>query len=135
MNRPYNIARFRMLNDGLDWTLSDLRLTAWGGVPSYNPVDDAPSDIVGRGYTPLGVSLPVTQKTVSADGTAQTNQAVIPAVPIGPPVTWFTMHKVVGLGSELILFVDDAVELPFDPNGLDMVVQPDWFDNRGWFRP
>ena len=37
--------------------------------------------------------------------------------------------------SELVLFIDEAVELPFAPNGLDMVVTPDWSKNRGWWRP
>lgn len=124
-----------MLTAGVDWIGSDLRVAAWGGVPLFVEADDALADIQARGYTKLGDSLPITSKTVSANGTAQTNQVVIPGVPVGQLVTWFTMYKKVGLGDELILYVDEAYELPFDPNGLDMVVQPDWFQNRGWFRP
>jgi len=135
MNQPFNIARYRMLTAGLDWINSDLRLAAWGGVPLFIEADDSITDIQGRGYVLLGDSLPITVKNVSADGTAQTNQAVIPEVPVGTAVTWFTLYKKVGLADELILYVDEAYELPFEPNGLDMVVQPDWFQNRGWFRP
>ena len=25
--------------------------------------------------------------------------------------------------------------LPFTPDGLDLVVQPDWLEGRGWYRP
>ena len=124
-----------MLTAGLDWVNSDLRVAAWGGTPDFVETDDSINDVISRGYTPLGLSQPITSKSVSSNGTAQTNQVVIPDVPIGELVTWFTMYKNVGLGDEMILFVDEAVELPFDPNGLDMVVQPDWFYNRGWFRP
>ena len=31
--------------------------------------------------------------------------------------------------------IDEAFELPFVPNGLDLVIQPDWLSARGWFRP
>jgi hypothetical protein len=57
---------------------------------------------------------------------------LLPAVPVGPLVTWFTMTKA---GTDLILYIDDAEGLPFTPNGLDVPVTPDWLSNRGWFRP
>ena len=77
-----------------------------------------------------GSSLPITSQTVAPDGTAQTNQVIIPGVPIGAPITFFTMSD----ADQLILFIDEAVELPFVPNGLDMVVQPDWLEQRGWWK-
>jgi len=136
LNAPYNIARYRALTSGINWINADLVLAAWSGTPAFVESDDSPADIMSRGFAPLGESLPITSKTVSADGTAHANQVIIPDVPVGPPITWFTLSKGTPLSSsELILFIDEAIELPFVPNGLDIVVQPDWLSNRGWFRP
>jgi hypothetical protein len=30
------------------------------------------------------------------------------------------------------LFIDDAEGLPFTPNGLDVLIEPDWLLERGW---
>ena len=49
---------------------------------------------------------------------------------IGDPITFFTMSD----GLDLVLYIDEALDLPFIPNGLDMVVQPDWLDQRGWWK-
>lgn len=98
----------------------------------FVPTDTSIYDITARGDTVLvKTSLPITVKTVSADGTAQTNGVVVPEVPIGPNITHFTLHEAFG---NLILFIDEALNLPFTPNGLDLVVQPDWLEQRGWFR-
>lgn len=132
MNQPYNIARRRFVTAGFDWLNMDLRLTVWGGAPYFVPTDELVAAVVARGGTSLlGTSQPITVKTVTSDGTAQTNGVVVPNVPIGPNVTHFTLNESNG---NLILFIDEAIELPFTPNGLDMVVQPDWLEQRGWFR-
>lgn len=131
MNQPYNIARRRFVTAGFDWLTTDLRLTAWGGMPTFIPTETMVSDFTVRGALLLGVSQPITSKTVAADGTAQTNQVLIPNVPVGPDVTHFTLSELTG---QLILFIDQALNLPFTPNGLDIVVQPDWLEQRGWFR-
>jgi hypothetical protein len=64
----------------------------------------------------------------------QTNHVVIPGVPVGPMVSHFTMcrRNATPNLSELLLYVDDAEGLPIAPNGLDLVVTPDWLLNRGW---
>lgn len=137
MNQPYDAARYSMVTHSFDWLGYDLVLTAWGGLPSFVATDKKVSDIVARGGAPLiGVSLPVTAKSVLSDGTCQTNQVVIPAVPVGPAVTYFTLCKRATPvdQSDLLLFIDDAENLPYSPNGLDLVVQPDWALQRGWFR-
>lgn len=131
MNQPYDIARYRFVTADFNWLTTDLRLTAWGGVPQFVATDTMVSDLTVRGTPLLGTSQPITLKSVTSDGTVQTNQVLIPNVPIGPDVTHFTMSDTSG---RLILFVDQALDLPFTPTGLDMVVQPDWLEQRGWFR-
>jgi hypothetical protein len=135
MNQPYDQARFWWATAGIDWRATDLVLVAWSGTPNFVKTDTKVADIVSRGVTALtGYSQTITQKSVATDGAMQTNNVVIPAVPIGPPVTHFTMCRrgAPPNQSELLLFVDDAEGLPFTPNGLDMVVTPDWTLNRGW---
>ena len=75
-------------------------------------------------------------KTVSTDGTSQTNQVVIPTVAIGAPISFLTMsdRNVNQTLSTVILYIDEALDLPFIANGLDMVVQPDWLAKRGWWK-
>lgn len=138
MNQLYNKARYQMVTGVFNWPALDLVLTAWGGTPNYVQTDAMLTDIIGRGLgVVLGHSLPVTTKSVAPDGTVQTNQVVIPTVPIGQNVTWFTFSKRAGVltASEPLYYIDDADELPFVPNGLDLVINPDWVQARGWFRP
>ena len=132
MNNIYDVARVRLLTADLDWPAIDARLVAWTSPPDYVPTDQTPADIVARGGILLATSEEITAQTVSIDGTAQTDQVVIRNDTVGPPVTWFTMIEE---PDKLILYIDDAAELPFDHRGLDIVVQPDWLENRGWWRP
>jgi hypothetical protein len=131
VNGIYDQARYQLLTAQLDWRAVPLVLSAWGGTPLFDPTDETVADIIAHGFTEIGTSMPITHQTVSTDGTAQTDPVLIPAVPIGPSVTWFTFAA----ASQLILFIDDADELPFVPNGLDLIVQPDWLAGRGWWRP
>jgi hypothetical protein len=136
VNVPYDQARYWFVTASLDWPVTDLVLVAWAGTPNFVKTDKKVSDIVARGVTTLlGFSLAITEKGVAADGAAQTNDVVIPDVPIGPALTHFTMCRKNATPnlSELILFVDDAEGLPFTPNGLDIEVTPDWLQQRGWF--
>src|SRR5262245_22816255 len=136
LNSIYDDARYKLLTAALNWTTIPLRLAAWGGTPNFVATDKTLSNITAR--TPLrGYSQEITSQTVAPTGVAQTNHVVIPTVPIGTAITWFTMVRDVGTQSmaQLILFIDDATELPYAPNGLDIVVQPDWLRERGWFRP
>lgn len=137
MNNIYDDARFALLTAQINWPAIGLTLSAWAGAPDFDPTDSTIADIKARGAVELGVSLPVLGTAVASNGTAQTGPVVIPAVPIGPNVTWFTMARTNAAHdlSSLLLFVDDAMGLPFVPDGLDMLVQPDWALRRGWFRP
>jgi hypothetical protein len=131
VNAPYDTARYKFVTAGLNWLTTQLRLTAWGGVPQFVATDTMVSDLTTRGVPLLGTSQPITVTTVTPDGTAQTNKVVIPNVPVGPDVTHFTMGDTSG---RLILFIDQALGLPFVTNGLDIVVQPDFLQQRGWFK-
>ena len=136
-NNLYDDSRYKMMSASFNWGAIDLMLVAWSGTPSYIATEKTVQAIVNRGYTVRSTSTTITSKTIAADGTGQTNQVVLPAVAIGPNITWFTMVKKLGTtnASELILFVDTAETFPFVANGLDLVVQPDWLTKRGWFKP
>jgi hypothetical protein len=130
MNNAYDVARYGLMTGAFDWRAANLVLTAWSGTPVFSATDEIIADVAAHGPVARGSSLPITSKTVVPDGTAQTNQVVIPAVAIGDPITFFTMSN----ATALVLYIDDAIELPFIPNGLDMVIQPDWLEQRGWWR-
>ena len=69
--------------------------------------------------------------TVSSEGYLQTTNVVFEEVPIGFPITHFVMT----LSAQVpLLFVDEALNLPAEPNGLDIIVTPDWLARRGWGR-
>lgn len=137
LNNIYDTARYKVMLALQDWTKVDLMLTAWSGTPTFVPTHTYVSDVDAvSGVIERGSSLPITSATVAPDGTAQTNQVIIPAVPIGLPLTFFTMsiRKPTHSLSELILYIDEADGLPFYPNGLDVTIQPDWLQRRGWWR-
>ena len=137
MNDIYDEARRRLATATLDWTAIDLMLTAWRGTPTFVPTDKTINDVIAHGNSTVAAySLPIVTKDVAVDGTAQTDEVVLPDVAIGAPITHFTMcqRNVVPESGQLILFIDNAEGLPFIPNGLDMVIKPDWLQNKGWFR-
>lgn len=140
MSDIYNRVRYSMLTGNFDWpSLSALRLVAWDGELDFDAEDLTVNDIITRGLaTKLGFSLPVTGLAVTVDGRAQTDPIVIPDLVMGNQITFFTFVELDGVDeddSDLVLFVDDAFELPFSTNGLDVTVQPDWIQERGWWRP
>lgn len=136
-NNIYDNARFLLLTAGLDWRTVPLVMSAWGGTPTFNPADKTVANIIGHGFTELGYSMTVTGQAVSPDGYAQSNPVLIPGVPTGQQVTWFSFswQNATHINSQLILFIDQAEGIPFHANGLDMIVQPDWALERGWWRP
>jgi len=136
-NGIYDRARYDLLTASLNWLTVSLKLTAWVGTPQFFPTDTTIGAIKARGAVAVGESLPINSNTVAVAGYAQTNPVLIPTVPVGPDVTWFTMSKVniVADNSLPLLHLDDVYGLPFTPNGLDMLVMPDWVYQRGWYRP
>lgn len=137
MNNVYARARYEFVTGAFNWPALNVVLVAMRGTPDFVETDVTMQQIIDRVIDPpLGYSLEVTSMTVATDGTTQTNQVVIPSVPIGNDITWFVLaerQNPLPL-SQPIMFIDEAKDLPFVPNGLDVVVQPDWLENRGWFR-
>ena len=103
-NSLYNLAAYSMVTGGFDWPDIPLVLSVLTGVPTFVSTHQKIGDIKAMGI--------VTE------------------------VTWMTIAgtQVPHDSSRLILFVDEAMELPFTPNGLDLLITPDWLAQRGWFR-
>lgn len=135
-NDLYNIARFMQVTAAFNWIAFDLSLVALRGAPAFVATDATLTQVLSHGATQAGASLAVVGKNVLSDGTCQTSPIVIPGITVGPDVTHFVMVKVaVIFGNSVPLeFIDDAAGLPFVPNGLDLTIQPDWLQQRGWFR-
>lgn len=137
MNQPYNIARYKSLTAALNWTALDLRMVLWGGTPDFDANDVQTANAVSRGATKLGYSLTILGKAVNAEGYAQTGPVVVPAIAPPAVITWATIviHNPTENLSQCLLFLDEAIDFPFDANGLDIVIRPDWLASRGWWRP
>lgn len=134
----YNIAAYKLMTAASNWVTTDMVLVAWGGAPLFDPAHNNVGDVEAAvSSSPLGVSLDVLGKAVTADGTGKSDTVVVPGVGVGETVTWFTLCRkdAVLVNMEMILFIDDALGLPFIGNGNDLVVQPDWTLAQGWFRP
>lgn len=133
----YNIARFKMLTAAFNWVAFDLMLVALSGDPLFVETDATLTAVLSHGALDAGHSLTIVGKNVLTNGTAQTGPVVIPGVVVGPPISHFVMFdkQVVVANSVPLLFTSDAEQLPFTPNGLDIVVQPDWLLERGWLKP
>lgn len=136
-NRIYDLARYHLATGGLDWRAAELWLAAFSGPADFVKTDVSIAAIVARGIVlPQGNSLAVTGKVVLADGVVQTQPVVIPGASTisGETITQFVMAKGApgSASSEPVLWLDDVYGLPFVANGLDIVVQPDWAQSRGW---
>lgn len=137
MNRVYDVARFKFATAGINWNTAALRVLAYSDDPIFFPADTQIADITARAVTTLvSTSQPVTGKNVTTQGYLQTGNIVFPLVPIGLPITHMIivdMPAAIEVATPLI-YIDDAYDLPFVPNGLDVVVTPDWLQQRGWGR-
>jgi len=137
-NQLYAHARFQMVNAQFQWPNMLLNVFAFTGPQVFVDTDLTVSDILARAPgTMLGYSDPITGKTTSPGGVMQSDPALIRGIPIGPPVSYLTMCEasVTPEASQLIFYMDEGYELPFVPNGLDIMVHPDWLQMRGWGQP
>jgi hypothetical protein len=136
-NAVYDRVARQMLSAQFDWANTDLFLVAWTGQPMFIPDDEKIVTMTDRGGEIVGLSLPINMKMMAETGIAQSDTVLIPNVPIGKPITYFTMHEEYAVfdDSPPVFYIDDSLDLPFQPNGLDVYVQPDWLRQRGWFRP
>lgn len=135
MSDLYRATRERFLiSPYFDWVGMSVRLQAWSG--PYTFIENHASNAnVAATATLRATSLPLTNKNGSY-GFARSDPAVLVAVPVGAPITFFTLCEYTGdlLNMGLIAYIDTGPSLPFTPNGLDWNVQPDWLVGRGWFR-
>lgn len=137
-NKLYGVSKSKMLSADFDWNATDWRLTAWSGTPDYSLADITIGNITARGLATLrGYGLSLTGKTFGSAGIARSNPAVIPGITAGFTITFFVLCKfnATQLLSEPLMYIDDAVNLPWVSNGLDLTVQPDLAQGGGWFTP
>jgi hypothetical protein len=138
MNQIYSSPRERMLLNQFNWPTLPLAMVACRGPYVFMEEDEILGDIVASGGQLVQLGLPLLGMTVIEGGYARTDTAVIPLVPASPdPVTFLVIVEMTGVTNEakLIVYIDEAIGLPFVPNGQDQTVQPDWIAKRGWFRP
>jgi len=136
MNALYNTARERMVKGMFDWQALDVVLTAWSGPYQYDETNRYSGDIVSRKGIKRATALKNVASSATVEGIVQTAPYVFTTISIGEPVIFFTMSlrsSQVGL-DELVCYLDEGFNLPYEPNGLEVVVQPDWLHQRGWFR-
>lgn len=137
MNSIYDIARYQFAVAMINWQTAPLVLLAYSGEPEFVPEDTSINDITTRGNTLMvKQSQTVLGKNVTTQGYLQTADVVFETVPVGFPITHFIVANkpsTLPLATPL-LYIDEAENLPFTPNGLDIVVTPDWLAHRGWGR-
>lgn len=136
-NDLYNVARVRMVTASFDWQGTDVFLMAWSGTYKFDEQHRNIADVTAAGGIRRSVSLPSAFQTYTEEGIVQTSPYLFPLVSIGPPLIFFTLTfgNVVPGQEELIAFYNEGEGLPYEPKGLDVLVQPDWLSKRGWFRP
>jgi hypothetical protein len=137
-NSLFNIARYKFATGTLNWSPAlNLVLIAWGGDPVFYETDTSVAAIIARAETTvIAHSQDMAGIAVTSSGWLQSGPALLPTVPIGPPVT----HLIIATkalswndGTPLI-YIDTGIDLPFTPDGLDVLIQPDWTEERGWCR-
>jgi hypothetical protein len=136
LNTIYDRARYRAATGALNWLTLDTRIICWGGTPDFVASDLQTATAVGRGAVKYGYSQAMLGKAVNAQGFCQSGPVVVPAIAPPAVITWLTVvvHNATQNLSEPLLFIDEAIDLPFDANGLDLVIRPDWLASRGWWR-
>lgn len=135
-NGIYDKARLRLLSGLFNWQSMECVVTAWQGPLWFDPTDQTIAHLRMHGPIDIGYSLPMLGMLATAKGHATSGPAVIPTPPVGG-ISFLTLSEAQTPieQSELILYIDTGFELPFFSNGLDVIVQPDWLAQRGWFRP
>lgn len=135
-NKPYDALRYKFVTAQFDWRVEDIRLAMWDGTPDFVASDTQLNQIIARGHVLRGYSDPITSRTVSVDGTVQTNNVLVRTPPAANEITWLTLcvNGASPADSLLVEFIDDAIGLPFITNGLDQLFTPDWATGKGWFR-
>ena len=137
MNRLYSRNRKKFLDGTFDWPVRSFIMSACRGAYTFDEDHQIDSEIIAAGGVIVTDGLPLTGMTAMAGGYAMSNLTLIPAVPAGAPITFLILFDVTDLattGKVPLVYIDEAMGLPFTPNGLDQNIQPDWLSHRGWFR-
>lgn len=132
MNSLYAKPREQFAKAQFDWVTKVVHLFAWRGLYVFDESHVTAADVANAGGESVMAGPPLIGQVVKPGGYCSSNPTVLPAVPVGLPVTFFTL---LDGSSNLIAYIDEGIGLPFTPNGLDWLVQPDWLPLRGWFRP
>lgn len=135
-NQIYAKPRYELLTGLFNWGTLSVIVTAWAGTPWFDETDETIMDLRAHGPLDVASSLPVVGMLATAGGYAASGAALIPTPPVGT-ISFLTIaeEQTPAELSKLILFLDTGYDLPYYSNGLDMLVQPDWLNKRGWFRP
>lgn len=137
-NQLYNSARVLRMNGQLNWLSQEFRLFLYAGTPNFVAADATIQAIVTRAVTTKrAVSGAIGGKSVDTEGYVRSDSVVFPLLAPGAQITHMVLAKWDSGGennSIPIYYIDDAWQLPFLANGLDLPVTPDWTQNRGWFR-
>lgn len=133
MNSLYAKPRELMAKGLFNWPAIPVVLSAWNGPYVFDEGDVTAGDLVSHGAIHVMDSLAITNAHVKPGGYCTSDPALLPLVPAGLDVLFLTLAN--NTTSEVIAYLDEAIGMPFTPNGLDWLVQPDWLPLRGWFRP
>ena len=121
----YDMARERMISNRFDWATMAVSVVAWRGPYSFLETNESVADITAGGGQLVMVGLPLLNQFAMPGGYARSDTAIIPTIPANPDeVTFLTLVEMAGAvdAYPLIAFIDDAVGLPFVPNGQDQAV-------------
>jgi hypothetical protein len=131
MNQLYARVREQMAKAQFNWVGLVVHPFIWRGPYVFSEAHVSATDVASAGGAPVMAGAQLTGMLVKPGGYCTSYPALLPAVAVGAPVTFMTL---VDGSQNLIAYIDEAVGLPFTPNGLDWLVQPDWLPRRGWFR-
>lgn len=137
MNQPYDIARYRAATGALNWPALDLRLVAFHGTPVFSAAAATIQQVIDLGgVVKAGHSLTALAKSVDSQGYCKTGPIVFDSTTAAVTLTMFVLaiHNATENLSIPLLYIDTGMNIPFDTDGLELVLQPDWAFERGWVR-
>lgn len=137
MNAQYNLQRVRRATGAFNWPTLTCYMQAWRGAYVFDAAHETVSDVTASGGTLVATSLALLDQQVTSGGYLRSGPVAIPAIAPSSPITFLLLVRDTGGGAAAyapIAYYDDAIGLPFTPNGLEWLIQPDWLSERGWLR-
>jgi hypothetical protein len=135
-NGLYNAARVKMVAAQFDWAGFLVVFFAYRATSTY--VFDPTHGISDIG-APDAVSEAVLHQTITPTGYCRSDPVQFNNVAAGADIKFLVIAEK-GVGGAAgawspVCYFDQGIDLPFVPNGNDIIVRPDWLADRGWFRP